>query len=276
MIICEICKKELKNRKSLGSHLCKSHKEISTKKYYDKYFLIENENICKNENCNNTTNQFKGLTKGYIKSYCSISCARKSKEVIEKQKKTCLEKYDNENYRNINSYKKTCLEKYGKENALCKGTKSYNKKINTCLEKYGVENVFSDDDICKKIRLTNEKSGFWQKRDVLNNFQHYYEEVKKLTNKNKKLLFEKWNGDDYYDNEYIFNNFVLNNNDNNYPSVDHKKSIKYCFINKISPKKCSNIDNLCITKRIINIIKNSDDELEFKNQLKQIVIDKKD
>jgi len=263
MIICEICKKEFKNRKSLGSHICKSHKDITTKEYYDKYFLIDDENICKNEKCNKETKQFKGLTKGYKKSYCSVSCARKSKEVIEKQKNTCMKKYGNSNYRNKKQYEKTCFEKYGKKNPLCKNTAPYNKKIDTVKKKYGVENVFSNKEICEKIRITNEKNNKWQKRDILNIYSQYYEKVKILTRKNKKELFENWSGYDFYDNQYIKDNFSLDNNHNNYPSIDHIKSIKECFIENISPEECSNIKNLCVTKRIINIFKSENNVKDF-------------
>lgn len=264
MIKCKICGKEYNNRKSLGSHLCKSHKEITTKEYYDKYFLIVGEDKCKNKNCKNKTKQFKGLTKGYKKSYCCISCARSSEEVINKQKQTCLEKYNNPNYRNLEQYEKTCLEKYGAKNSLCKNTEPYKKKIKTVNEKYGVDNVFSNDEICKKIRKTNEHNGRWQNRDEMNIFSQYYEKVKIITRKNKKELLINWNGFDFYDGEYIKNNFDLDKNDNNYPSIDHIMSIKDCFIKNILPEKCSEISNLCFTKRIINILKSVSDIKEFK------------
>ena len=230
MIKCEICYRKFKNRKCLGSHLCKSHKNITTKEYYDKYFLKEGENKCKNKECGNESS-FIGLNDGYKKSYCSYSCSRKSKEVNDKQKITCLKLYGNRNFRNGEKYKKTCIEKYGKDNALSKGTISYNKRNKTIKEKYGVDNIFSYPEIIIKLRETWEKNGRWITTDNIKGFKDYRKLVKRLTQKNYKKILEKWDGYDYYDKEYIKDNFLLNNNDNNYPSIDHKISIKECFLN---------------------------------------------
>jgi hypothetical protein len=43
----------------------------------------------------------------------------------------------------------------------------------------------------------------------------------------------------------------------NYPTIDHKVSVLYGFKNGIEPEEISKLDNLCITKRILNIIKGS-------------------
>jgi hypothetical protein len=69
-------------------------------------------------------------------------------------------------------------------------------------------------------------------------------------------LLESWDGYDFYDGEYIKNNFQLHYFDNKYPTIDHKISIYDGFISGISPVEISNIKNLCFTKRITNIIKN--------------------
>lgn len=267
MINCEICHMTFKNKKCLGSHLCKSHKEITTKDYYDKYLLKKGENKCKNIECNNIT-KFIGLNDGYKKSYCSRSCARKSKEVNDKQRLTCLKLYGNATYRNVEKYKDTCLEKYGKENALCKGTSSYDKRNNTIKEKYGVDNVFKHPKIIEKIRNSNENNGYWSSIDKVKEYKEYYGYVKKITRRNSKELYGMWDGYDYYDKEYIKDNLNLDKNDNLYPSIDHKISVKECFLNNISPDTCGNIDNMCITKRIINIFKsNINSELFLKKIL---------
>ena len=77
----------------------------------------------------------------------------------------------------------------------------------------------------------------------------------------------KWNGYDYYDNEYIKENYKLNYNDNNYPTIDHKISIYYGFSNNIEPYIISNTDNLCITKKEINRKKSIRNENEFKKDI---------
>lgn len=61
----------------------------------------------------------------------------------------------------------------------------------------------------------------------------YKRRVKNETYKWKKIIFEKWNGYDYYDNEYIKNNLSLKSTDRLYPTIDHKDSILYGFLNNI-------------------------------------------
>ena len=56
--------------------------------------------------------------------------------------------------------------------------------------------------------------------------------------------------------QYIKNNFMLDKNDPSYPTIDHKISIFFGFINKISVEEISRIENLCLTKRILNLKKN--------------------
>ncbi len=42
-----------------------------------------------------------------------------------------------------------------------------------------------------------------------------------------------------------------------YPTIDHKISVHYGFINNINPEEISSLENLCLTKRRINSKKNS-------------------
>ena len=80
----------------------------------------------------------------------------------------------------------------------------------------------------------------------------YRNECRRITNKSIKNLFENWNGLDYYDGENISNYLNLSHSHKNYPTIDHKISIYYGFINKISAIDIGDIDNLVITKRSIN------------------------
>jgi len=75
---------------------------------------------------------------------------------------------------------------------------------------------------------------------------------------------------DYYDNEYIKENFKLNSNNKNYPTIDHKNSIFYGFINNVSSNEIGGLSNLCITKRFINGSKNKKTEEEFYEVFKNI------
>lgn len=61
-----------------------------------------------------------------------------SKEFFEKTRKTNLEKYNNENYRNIEKIKSTLMDRYGVDNpSQLEAVKQ--KKKETCLRNYGVE-----------------------------------------------------------------------------------------------------------------------------------------
>lgn len=141
------------------------------------------------------------------------------------------------------------------------------KAKQTNLERYGVENVFQNEVIIKenvkKTRKTMIKKGRWVDDKYLSPWQKYKKDVINLTHKVKKILFENWDGYDYYDNEYIKNNFNLNCHSSNYPTVDHKISIKYGFDNNIPTTDIANINNLCITKKCINTSKYIKTENEY-------------
>lgn len=215
----------------------------------------------------------------------------KTKDYIEKTKKTNNEKYGVDFYFQSNEIKditiKKNIEKYGvhhhmkskkfikefKENNIRKfGVDNVSKldyikerKKETFNKNYGIDHIFSSNDI--KGYFFEKKYGYnpYIPKEEKNNFQVYKDEVWKLTYRVKKKLIDNWNGYDYYDNELIKDNYNLHHNDNNYPSIDHKISIYYGFINKIDPSIIGDISNLCITKRSINKRKGvlSEDEFKF-------------
>ena len=185
-------------------------------------------------------------------------------------------------------YKRTCLEKYGVENtSSLESTKK--KREETNLKNFGCVNVFQNEDIkkksaetlnkkynvnhishdknyqikCKNTRILKNK----QIPDyLLTEYELYSKKVRNETKRNKKIVYENWNGYDYYDNEYIKENIELNPNNLLYPNIDHKISIFYGFINNIEYNIISNIDNLCITKRKHNSAKRDLNETEYKNK----------
>ena len=55
--------------------------------------------------------------------------------------------------------------------------------------------------------------------------------------------------------------------DREYPTIDHKISVIYGFINNISIENISNINNLCFTKNYLNAKKGGMVENEFKNKI---------
>ena len=132
----------------------------------------------------------------------------------------------------------------------------------TIKENYGVDNIFQLDSIIDKIRLLNTNNGRWSSDG---SYSTYRRKVITLTNKVKTLLIEKWDGVDYYDNENIIDNFLLSKNDRCYPTIDHKVSVLYGYINNIDVEIISDISNLCITKKYINSKKSSLNEYEFKS-----------
>lgn len=205
---------------------------------------------------------------------------------IDQIKKTKKEKYDDEYYNNRKKSNKTCLEKYGVENVsqsdIIKKRKSETSMINygidhplktfeimeklrnTNIDKLGVPYPTMSKIVTDKILNTNINTGRWIKIEDRSDFYNYYLLVCKYTSKNKKQLLYNWTGIDYYTNEYILDNFNLDSNDKKYPTIDHKISIKYGFVNNISAEIISAIDNLCITTRSNNSSKGYKIESDFK------------
>jgi hypothetical protein len=193
---------------------------------------------------------------------------------------TSIERYGIDNYSKTEEYKirseKTFMEKYGyKTNLLSPEHKEYTKKY--LEENYNVSNFY-------EIRRKSTKNKFKFKSEVLelvkkdlylseNKYDEslltqdyilYRNECRRITEKNLKKLFKNWDGRDYYDNEYINENFQLYHNDKNYPTIDHKISIYYGFKNSINVEIIGALDNLCITKRFINSSKRNMNEVEFR------------
>jgi hypothetical protein len=150
------------------------------------------------------------------------------------------------------------IEKYGVENtSMLKSFQDKWKKTN--LERYGVENTFQSEEAKVKIR---EKGG-WLSDDELVGFTKYNRIVRKLTLRNRKKMLEDWNGYDFYDGEYIKDNFNLDFNDPNYPCIDHMISVKNGYLDGISEEILSSVDNLCFTKKFINSKKKTQNHTDF-------------
>jgi len=146
--------------------------------------------------------------------------------ILDKIKSTFKEKYGNE-YLSKTDYWKSIFNN--------KKSEMVDKTKNTCLEKYGVDNVSKVESIKSKVKLTKELNGLIIPESELSDWVTYKKVVRNTTKLNKKFLYENWDGFDYYDNEFI----------KGYAST------------------IGSIDNLCITKRFINSIKNSLIEEEF-------------
>ena len=185
----------------------------------------------------------------------------------EKVLKTNLKRYNvenpfqNEEIKNI--IKKGNIQKYGVE-YYSQTIEFGNKFRKTCIEKYGEEHYSKTSDFLSRTKQTKINNGSQIPDYLLSEFKIYKNNVKNLTNKLRKELFDNWNGYDYYDMEYIKDNLKLRPNGRLYPSVDHKISVYYGFKNNLPIENIANISNLCITKRFINSIKGKLNENEFK------------
>jgi hypothetical protein len=173
---------------------------------------------------------------------------------IEKIKNTFKNKYGDEYLSKTEYWKEIFKSKVGGTIEKCK---------ETCLKKYGVDNVSKVEFIKDKIKNTKEINGIIIPDSEIDNWSKYKRDVRRITNNNKKKLYEDWDGYDYYDNEYIKVFFSKCSTHRFYPTIDHKISVYYGFKNSIDPIIVGSIDNLCITKRFINSSKSSLIESEF-------------
>lgn len=167
----------------------------------------------------------------------------------------------------------TNIERYGSKS--CQSNKIIKQKsYETMIERYGVKYpnqceeiknkmMINIDDIVRRTNITKVLRGVMVDYNNYSSFQDYRKLVNIETRKNKKSLYNNWNGFDFYDDELIMENLTLNYLDKNYPTIDHKISILYGFKNKIDPNIIGSIDNLCITKRSNNSRKNSKNDLNF-------------
>jgi hypothetical protein len=204
--------------------------------------------------------------------YSCKSCSR------NKAALTCIEKYGVDNYSKTDEYKmrveETNLSKFGYKTNLL--NPNYQEEIKKILkDKYNTENFYEinrSDKINKKFKINDIVYSLTREISLIeenyidvptDNYISYRSECRRLTNKNIKLLLNLWDGRDYYDGEYIKDNFNLNHNDPKYPTIDHKISIYNGFVNKLDPDFISSIENICITKRSINSSKRDKSESDF-------------
>jgi hypothetical protein len=185
-------------------------------------------------------------------------------------KKSMIVKYGGDNPGNIKSCiekrKETCLEKYGSEYVVSSDY-SKEKTIKTLIKRYGghqskVKNIM--DEIVKKGKLTKIKNGYMIPDDKLTDWELYRRDVRRITEQNRSILLNNWDGIDYYDGEYIKDNFDLKHTNVNYPTLDHKISIIHGFKNDIDPSEIASLENICMTKRTNNSSKSSLTEYEYK------------
>jgi len=291
--ICEICKcennlsfdKYNKNFDRGGFYSCKKCSSIKRKKTnsekYGVEYITQLPELKERQSNWMSSKKFRDKSnKTQIDKYGSLftqtdgfkkNNSIKIKENIKNKKEsgeyfTFLSTIDNNELK-----KKGMFNKYGASYSF--HIPEIKKKIQESnLEKYGHISPFGNKEIQVGIKnniiyksLEKEWS-FNGDKYKLDLFRIYRRKVRYETDLLREKLFSEWNGYDYYDNEYIKDNFNLNKNDNNYPSIDHKISCFYGFINNLDTSVISDISNLCITKRIINSKKSQLNEYDFINK----------
>lgn len=211
-----------------------------------------------------------------------------SDDFKEKSKETLIKKYGVDSYSKTDEFKKgitdnkkeivnkiksTFRDKYGvdwisqskiwKEKYNLKYEIIRDKVRNTCISIYGVDSVSKVKEIMSRIMETKVKNGVVISNEQLSDWEVYKKSSQREINKIKNQLYEKWDGKDFYDGEYIKDNFRYGHTNRLYPTIDHKISVHYGFSNNIPVEEISDISNLCITKRYINCSKNKLNYYEF-------------
>jgi len=180
-----------------------------------------------------------------------------------KNTKNFTVEYSCSNKCSISKYRKTCLDRYGVDNTT-KLPENLEKMKKTCLDRYGVDNPLKDEFIKNKVVTSRIKNG--KSSGKVSEYSKFRNKCRNITFSKKKELLSLWDGYDYYDGEYIGNNWGKSPLDANYPTIEHKISILEGFLNKIDINIICDINNLCFCKRSINSSLNS---LTFGEKLKK-------
>jgi len=238
--------------------ICGKEKTLTYQKYtknISKYSYYTCSQKCSTDKCKMT----------FIEKY-GVCHPMKSKIIKEKSKNTCELKYNEEFYFQTNKFKEksknTSMKKYGVEHPM-KSKYIRNTLQESLFKIYGVKNPMFLDSIKDKVKNTKISNGVITPNELVTELLLYKRKVKNITYKFKNLLFDNWNGYDYYDKKYIKDNFKFNPTNRLYPTIDHKISILYGFLNEISPEEIGSINNLCVTKKCINSIKKEKIESKF-------------
>jgi hypothetical protein len=236
--ICQECNKSFKTLSGLSSHISRKHFNIE--KYFYKWIKKKNEGKCKI--CGGKT-EFKGLYWGY-NNCCSQKCSNtfrnknkikslenlygvdniyKSKEIIEKIKRTKNIKYKDPNYNNREKSIKTNFKKYGVSHPL-KNKDIKIKQQNTNLKKYGHKCSLKNKEVQKKSIETNLKK-YGVRYPIQNKKIHLKQQksalkIKKY--KNTEIIYQGSFELDFLDNFY-----------DKFKDLSRGKTIKYYHNKKL-------------------------------------------
>lgn len=212
------------------------------------------------------------------------------KEVKDKQSNTVQERYGVEH----NFLMKSCIKARwkvlnGNKEEINEKRKNFwrnlseeeleqiiDKRKETFLNKYGVFWNSQLDWVYDKIRKSNEENGRWLIGKVKTDYEEYWSLVRNETLKHRLRVYRLFDGYDYYTGEKLIGNLEFEKVDNRHfntnpmqPTIDHKISVYYGFMNNIDPKEIGSFNNLCICSRRTNTTKNYLTEKQFMEKLNE-------
>jgi hypothetical protein len=229
-------------------------------KRYNLSTKVVNKYSCSSKECSNQK------IKDVCQSKYGVDNPFQSEEIKDKIKESLLEKYGVEHpmfmEKTKDKIKETCLDKYG-VTSYTKTDECKKKKVKTYIEKYGTEHESKTEIGQEKRKNTRIERGNQIPDELLDKFYIYRRFVDNRLDLIRENIILDWSGYDYYDNEYIKDNFKLKPVDRLYPTIDHKTSVYYGFLNNISVDEISHINNLCITKSYLNSKKRDLNEDDF-------------
>lgn len=296
--ICEVCGQESnlsyskynKNIERGGFYSCKKCSDIKRKKTNRSNYGVENisQTDFNRDKMSKwmSSDEFKDKSKNTLflkygfESYSKTEEFKKNmsilqKEIIDDKKAkgiyTCMfSNPENNKLKNEGMFKK-----YGEKYSIL--VPSIKEKIqNINFEKFGHISPFGNKEIQKNI-IDNKIYKISQCETFFNGYTYnadlfkiYRRKVRYKTDLLRVEIFKNWDGYDYYDGEYIKDNFHLDKNNTSYPTIDHKISCFHGFINNLDVDYISDISNLCVTKRFLNNKKGNLNESEFIDKNKNI------
>ena len=258
---------------SKGSHVkvlvkCDYCDNIIEKEYREYFIGIKDINMdsCSKIECSNRKIKDVCLKKYGVENPFQVDFVK------AKSKKTLIEKYGVEHQMFLqetkDKIKDTCVEKYGVEHPWM--SKEIRKKSeNTIVERYGATHESKTEEGQLKRKLTRINRGNQIPDEKLTEFFLYRKRIDNFTDNIRDIFIEKWDGFDFYDGEYIKDNFNLDPGNKLYPTIDHKISVHYGFANGLQIENIANLDNLCFTKRGLNAKKGNKNYDVFINELKK-------
>ena len=137
--------------------------------------------------------KYKGINIGYLQ-HCSPTCSSIDKNVQNKTKMTCLQKYG--------------------VDVASKSTEIKNKQKQTCLQKYGVDNYSKTQEYIEKVKNTNNKKYSCD----------FFVQTKQFKTQSIKTKIDKYNDGNFVNTPKIKETKLKLYGDENYNNIDKIKT----------------------------------------------------